>query len=93
VGKKKKEELTVDQAAVLAGCSADNVRRWIRQGRLRATRPGHEYRIAQKDLQKLVTLRETQRRGRPRKGYHNPDRLRWGAKFPQAQTPPPDPSE
>lgn len=49
--------ITVPQAARLAGKDPETVRRWIRSGRLPATRVGTQYLIHPDDLQEMYTDR------------------------------------
>jgi excisionase family DNA binding protein len=49
-----KEYYAVDEVAVLLGLHVRTIRRFIREGRLKATRVGRQYRIAEADLSKLV---------------------------------------
>lgn len=46
--------LTVPEAAAQLRVDPATVRRWITAGRLRASKPGRDYRIAQADLDKLT---------------------------------------
>lgn len=49
-----KEYYSADEVAALLGLHVRTIRRFIREGRLKATRIGRQYRIAQTDLSKLV---------------------------------------
>jgi excisionase family DNA binding protein len=42
------------------GVDVQTVRRWIHAGRLRAFKPGKEYRIRETDLEKFLASREVQ---------------------------------
>lgn len=61
--------LTVREVAERIRSTPESVRRWIRQGRLRAARPGHTklgFRIAEDDLERF--LAERTRGGTPEAG-------------------------
>ena len=51
---KPKAYYSPDQVAVLLGLHVRTIRRFIREGRLKATRVGRQYRIAETDLSMLV---------------------------------------
>ncbi len=46
--------LSVEQIAELLGLHVRTVRAWVREGRLKATRPGKQYLIARQDLEALL---------------------------------------
>src|SRR5215204_6771143 len=53
------EELfALPEAAERLGVSVYTVRRWIKDGRLKAFRPGKEYRIREADLEEFLAARE-----------------------------------
>ncbi|WP_119069430.1 helix-turn-helix domain-containing protein [Aggregatilinea lenta] len=49
-----KEYYSTDEVAALLGLHVRTIRRFIREGKLRATRVGKQFRIAESDLSKLV---------------------------------------
>lgn len=53
------ELLSMPEAASALGCSADTVRRLIRQGRLASVRLGRSVRIPREDLLRLITQSST----------------------------------
>jgi excisionase family DNA binding protein len=52
------ELLSPEQAGERLGVSVYTVRRWIKEGKLRAFRPGKEYRIREADLEEFLRARE-----------------------------------
>ena len=50
----EEELLSVEQVAELLGLHVRTVRAWVREGRLKATRPGKQYVIARQDLEALL---------------------------------------
>jgi len=46
--------LTVPEAAALAGCGEETVRRWVRSGRLPSRRDGPRLLVAREDVQALL---------------------------------------
>jgi excisionase family DNA binding protein len=46
--------LTVSEAARRAGCNPESVRRWIRSGKLRATKVGTQHFVEEGDLQAVL---------------------------------------
>jgi len=50
--------LTVSDIADRLKVSPNLVRQWINEGRLRATRPGKEYRVSEEDLQAFTSASE-----------------------------------
>lgn len=49
---------TIPEVARILRVSDQSVRRWIKAGELRATKPGKEYRIGQSDLEEFLRARE-----------------------------------
>jgi excisionase family DNA binding protein len=52
------ELLPLPEAAERLGVSIYTVRRWIKDGKLRAFRPGKEYRVREADLEEFLAARE-----------------------------------
>jgi excisionase family DNA binding protein len=52
------ELLSLSEAAERLGVSIYTVRRWIKDGKLRAFRPGKEYRVQEADLEEFLAARE-----------------------------------
>jgi excisionase family DNA binding protein len=52
------ELLSPEEASQRLGVSVYTVRRWIKEGKLRAFRPGKEYRIREADLEEFFRARE-----------------------------------
>jgi excisionase family DNA binding protein len=52
------ELLSLPEAAERLGVSIYTVRRWIKDGKLRAFRPGKEYRVQEADLEEFLAARE-----------------------------------
>jgi excisionase family DNA binding protein len=52
------ELLSPQEAADRLGVSVYTVRRWIKDGKLRAFRPGKEYRLREHDLEEFLRVRE-----------------------------------
>lgn len=50
--------LTVPEAARIAGRDPETVRRWIRAGKLRATKVGTQHVIRESDLEELLAAEE-----------------------------------
>ena len=50
--------LTVPQAAKRTGRNPETIRRWIREGRLRATKAGTQHLIEEQDLDDVVAPEE-----------------------------------
>lgn len=50
--------LTVPEAARIAGRDPETVRRWIRTGKLRATKVGTQHVIRESDLQEILASEE-----------------------------------
>jgi len=58
VGTATEELLSLQEAADRLGVSVYTVRRWIKDGKLRAIKPGKEYRVRQSDLEEFLRSRE-----------------------------------
>lgn len=58
VGTSTEELLSPQEAADRLGVSVYTVRRWIKDGKLRAFRPGKEYRLREPDLEEFLRARE-----------------------------------
>jgi excisionase family DNA binding protein len=58
VGTATGELLLLQEAADRLGVSVYTVRRWIKEGKLRAFKPGKEYRIREADLEEFLRARE-----------------------------------
>lgn len=55
-----RQQFTPEEVAKECGVSGDTVRRWIREGKIRAIRlPGGRYRIPGEEAEKFVTWVET----------------------------------
>lgn len=50
--------LTTQQAAAILGVSVFTVRRWIDEGKLKAYRPGGQYRITEDQIRACLTRRK-----------------------------------
>jgi excisionase family DNA binding protein len=61
------ELLTVQSAATELGVSHMTIRRWIGAGHLKPLRPGREYLILRRDLERLRDPQARPQPGRPRK--------------------------
>jgi excisionase family DNA binding protein len=81
------ELLSLPEAADRLGVSVYTVRRWIKDGKLRAFRPGKEYRIREVDLEEFLQAREVRPKG-PAPSPYEPTllnglveerRAQWGA--------------
>lgn len=59
--------LTVQKAAAELGVSHMTIRRWIEHGHLKPRRPGREYLIRRKDVDRLRDPKARPQPGRPRK--------------------------
>lgn len=46
--------ITVPEAAIQAGKNPETIRRWIREGRLRAHKIGTQHVIEERDLQEII---------------------------------------
>jgi excisionase family DNA binding protein len=57
------ELLPLPEAAERLGVSVYTVRRWIKDGKLRAFRPGKEYRVREADLEEFLAAREVHPKG------------------------------
>jgi excisionase family DNA binding protein len=57
------ELLSLPEAADRLGVSVYTVRRWIKDGKLRAFKPGKEYRIREVDLEEFLQAREVRPKG------------------------------
>jgi excisionase family DNA binding protein len=57
------ELLSLPEAAERLGVSIYTVRRWIKDGRLRAFKPGKEYRVREADLEEFLAAREVRPKG------------------------------
>ncbi|SDJ37611.1 helix-turn-helix domain-containing protein [Lutimaribacter saemankumensis] len=49
--------ISVKECAVFLGMNTKTIRRWITSGKLPATKPGHDWRIAKSDLKALLAAR------------------------------------
>jgi excisionase family DNA binding protein len=58
VGTATEELLSLQEAADHLGVSVYTVRRWIKEGKLRAFKPGKEYRIQESDFKEFLAARE-----------------------------------
>jgi excisionase family DNA binding protein len=58
VGTATEELLSPQEAADRLGVSVYTVRRWIKDGKLRAFKPGKEYRVREADLEEFLAARE-----------------------------------
>jgi excisionase family DNA binding protein len=65
------ELLSPEQAGERLGVSVYTVRRWIKEGRLRAFKPGKEYRIRASDLEEFLRAREVRPKA-PRRSPFEP---------------------
>lgn len=63
------ELLSPEQVGERLGVSVYTVRRWIKDGRLRAFKPGKEYRIQVRDLEEFLRAREVRPKPLPRSPY------------------------
>jgi excisionase family DNA binding protein len=68
------ELLSPEQAGERLGVSVYTVRRWIKEGRLRAFKPGKEYRIQATDLEEFLRAREVRPKA-PRRSPYEPSLL------------------
>jgi excisionase family DNA binding protein len=68
VGTATEELLSLQEAADRLGVSVYTVRRWIKDGKLRAIKPGKEYRVRQSDLEEFLRSREVH----PKAPYRSP---------------------
>lgn len=57
---KGKRFYSTSEAAPLLGVSRFTVRQWILRGRIQATRPGNNYRIAASEIKRLSRIFEPQ---------------------------------
>ena len=53
----QKEYLTVEDISEMLGVAPDSVRQWIRDKRLKATRPGRQWLVKREDLEKFLKER------------------------------------
>jgi excisionase family DNA binding protein len=58
VGTATEELLSLHEAAERLGVSVYTVRRWIKDGKLRAFKPGKEYRVREPDFEEFLRARE-----------------------------------
>jgi putative resolvase len=65
------ELLPLPEAAERLGVSIYTVRRWIKDGKLRAFRPGKEYRVQEADLEEFLAAREVRPKA-PRRSPSEP---------------------
>jgi excisionase family DNA binding protein len=68
------ELLPLPEAAERLGVSIYTVRRWIKDGKLRAFRPGKEYRVREADLEEFLAAREVRPKV-PRRSPYEPSLL------------------
>ena len=71
VGTATEELLLLQEAADRLGVSVYTVRRWIKEGKLRAFKPGKEYRIREADLEEFLRAREVRPKA-PRRSPYEP---------------------
>lgn len=45
---------SVEKVAEILDLTPETIRRWIRSGKLKATKPGQSYKIRREDLEKLL---------------------------------------
>jgi excisionase family DNA binding protein len=88
VGTATEELLSPQEAAGRLGVSVYTVRRWIKEGKLRAFKPGKEYRLREPDLEEFLRAREVRPKA-PRRSPAEPsfndvlqqqrqsDQLKW----------------
>jgi excisionase family DNA binding protein len=74
VGTATEEFLSPEEVGERLGVSVYTVRRWIKTGRLRAFRPGKEYRIQESDLEEFLRAREVRPKA-PRRSPFEPSLL------------------
>src|SRR5215212_4363833 len=68
------ELLPLPEAAERLGVSVYTVRRWIKDGKLRAFKPGKEYRVREADLEEFLAAREVRPKA-PRRSPYEPSLL------------------
>jgi excisionase family DNA binding protein len=71
VGTATEELLSLQEAADHLGVSVYTVRRWIKEGKLRAFKPGKEYRIQESDFEEFLRVREVRPKA-PRRSPSEP---------------------
>ena len=71
VGTATEEFLSLQEAADHLGVSVYTVRRWIKEGKLRAFKPGKEYRIRESDFEEFLRDREVRPKA-PRRSASEP---------------------
>jgi excisionase family DNA binding protein len=69
VGTATEELLSLPEAGDRLGVSVYTVRRWIKDGKLRAFKPGKEYRIREADLEEFLRAREVHPKAPPRSPF------------------------
>jgi excisionase family DNA binding protein len=69
VGTATEELLSLPEAANRLGVSVYTVRRWIKDGKLRAFKPGKEYRVREADLEEFLRAREVRPKAPSRSPY------------------------
>jgi excisionase family DNA binding protein len=71
VGTATEELLSLQEAADRLGVSVYTVRRWIKDGKLRAFKPGKEYRVREPDFEEFLRTREVRPKA-PRRSPSEP---------------------
>jgi excisionase family DNA binding protein len=70
------EFMSLHEVADTLGVDVQTVRRWIKSGRLRAFKPGKDYRITERDLEEFLRAREVRPKGQAESQRPSLDQVR-----------------